>query len=169
MSPDEFRAYKLNTRCSSCVNHGHWATYHLHNGTIKYGLPNIAPSTQPNSLSNSDKYNNESTNKDKYDNNNQQGTKPPRSSGNVLNFMGCLITNNVSSNSKNPSGPLVDDGAPFSAIGMTELRLLRHIDTSSSIKLEPIPTDLSYYKWWQFGTGQTPVISVRFLVVSRLQ
>lgn len=31
MSPDEYRTWKLRTRCSTCGKHGHWETDNLHN------------------------------------------------------------------------------------------------------------------------------------------
>lgn len=70
-----------------------------------------------------------------------------------MTFIGCLIESSVPYHSKSASGYLVDDGARFSAIGMTKRRLLRNIDTSSSINLVSIPTALSNYKCRQYGTG----------------
>lgn len=52
------------------------------------------------------------------------------------------------------TGTSVDDGAPFSAIGMTELRLLRHLNPSSPVPLDPIPSSMYQYKWWKFGSGK---------------
>ena len=46
-------------------------------------------------------------------------------------------------------GPMVDDGAPYSALGSTELRLLGMTDDS----LDPIPESISSFKFWQFGSG----------------
>lgn len=46
---------------------------------------------------------------------------------------------------KHRSGTLVDDDAPFSAIGMTELRLPHHTGTNDSISLFSIPPSLSQY------------------------
>ena len=46
-------------------------------------------------------------------------------------------------------GPMVDDGAPYSALGSTELRLRGICDTS----LDPIPPAIKNFKFWQFGSG----------------
>ena len=46
-------------------------------------------------------------------------------------------------------GPMLDDGAPYSAIGQVELNLLTH---NSSI-LDPLPKSISDFLYWQFGSG----------------
>ena len=46
-------------------------------------------------------------------------------------------------------GPMVDDGAPYSALGSTELRLLGLSDDN----LDPIPSTIATFKYWQFGSG----------------
>lgn len=51
-------------------------------------------------------------------------------------------------------GPLVDDGAPYSAIGMIELKLLRdHLGLNECFELDPVPKTLNGYTQWQYGTG----------------
>lgn len=45
-------------------------------------------------------------------------------------------------------GPIVDDGAPYSSIGSTELQLLRG---SKTLDLDPLPEVISDFKFWQFG------------------
>lgn len=52
-------------------------------------------------------------------------------------------------------GPLVDDGAPYSAIGQVELMLLRnHLGMNDKVQLEPIPDALNGYTHWQYGVGK---------------
>lgn len=36
---------------------------------------------------------------------------------------------------------------------MTESRLLRHVDSATPVRLDPKSSSVSYYMWWQFGTG----------------
>ena len=50
-------------------------------------------------------------------------------------------------------GPLVDDGAPYSAIGMNELQFLLNKSKSSDVPIEDKPCELSKYDFWQYGTG----------------
>ena len=59
----------------------------------------------------------------------------------------------VTSNPSFNAGPMVDDGAPFSAIGNTELMLIRKHVLSIDFVLEPKPTDLNQYCYWQYGNG----------------
>lgn len=56
---------------------------------------------------------------------------------------------------KNQLGKLVDGGATYYAIGMTELCVLcSMVGLSPITKLDPIPTELSRYSFWQYGSGE---------------
>ena len=48
-------------------------------------------------------------------------------------------------------GLLVDDGAPYSAIGFVELKLL--LNQSEEIILDSIPESLGSETFWQYGTA----------------
>lgn len=48
---------------------------------------------------------------------------------------------------------IVANGAPYSAIKITELCLLRNIDESNNYPLEPKPSSVSMFHWWQYGDG----------------
>jgi len=50
-------------------------------------------------------------------------------------------------------GPLVDDGAPYSAIGLVELRLLLDRFGQKATDLEPIPSSFAGSTYWQYGSG----------------
>lgn len=66
---------------------------------------------------------------------------------NVFIYTATMVENIASASSKSfiPAGPLFDDGAPFSPISITELRLLRHVDRLSSIQLDPKQSSLASY------------------------
>lgn len=50
-------------------------------------------------------------------------------------------------------GPLVEDSAPYSAIGMIKLKLLRnHLGLNECFELDPVPKTLNGYAKWQYGT-----------------
>ena len=52
-------------------------------------------------------------------------------------------------------GPLLDDGAPFSAIEQVELSLpADHIGLSPNPKIDAIPQALGSHAHWQYGTGE---------------
>lgn len=66
-----------------------------------------------------------------------------------------LISGPQSGESNNGSvhvGPLVDDGAEYSAIGSIELQILLNID--SDVGLEPPPDTLNGHSHWQYGQGE---------------
>lgn len=52
----------------------------------------------------------------------------------------------------NVVGPLVDDGAPYSAIGYVELQLL--LNQMNGIDLDSIPSCLGGTTKWQYGRGE---------------
>lgn len=60
----------------------------------------------------------------------------------------------TSSVQKQDIGPLVDDGAPYSAIGLTELHILKdQLLSNFTGKLDTIPTSLNVRTFWQYGCG----------------
>ena len=51
-------------------------------------------------------------------------------------------------------GPMVDDGAPYSGLGITELRTLSsRIMPGWNGDLEPLPDCIADRPWWQYGNG----------------
>lgn len=51
-------------------------------------------------------------------------------------------------------GPLVNDGAPYSAIGNVRLRLVEnHIGNDAGLEIEPIRLSLTGHTHWQYGKG----------------
>lgn len=60
----------------------------------------------------------------RHNNNNIFKKSPNR---NVESFTESIVANTASIINKSRSGPLLEDGAIFSAIGVTELRLTHHI------------------------------------------
>ena len=52
-------------------------------------------------------------------------------------------------------GPLLNDGAPYSAIGQVELIFLAdHIGISPNPTIDAVPQALGSHKHWQYGTGE---------------
>lgn len=69
-----------------------------------------------------------------------------------------ILNCSTASQSNNPSGPklgpMIDDGAPCSAIGKTELLIqARGSATSSNDLICPLPESMSHMKFSQFGSG----------------
>lgn len=125
MSPDAFRTYKLKTKCSQCDNHGHWATDNKNNGKIEDFILSIAPKNGSNYNGNININQNVRSSNQQI----QQDNIHININGNVLNFMVKMKDNNESHSASSMTGPFVNDGALFSAIQRTELRLLLHMET----------------------------------------
>ena len=52
-------------------------------------------------------------------------------------------------------GPMVDDGAPYSGMGLKEFRVLaEYIMPTWDGKLQPIPEPIADRPFWQYGKGQ---------------
>lgn len=67
------------------------------------------------------------------------------------NTLQCNIA--ISSRSELQCGPLVDDGALYSTICITDLQLLHNKSNYKDIYLDDNPSDLSKYDFWQYGSG----------------
>lgn len=61
-------------------------------------------------------------------------------------------------------GPLLDDGAPYSAIGQVNLSLLsNHLGLSENPKIDAIPQALGIHTHWQYGIGEHASPACRIL------
>ena len=68
--------------------------------------------------------------------------------------MATLVVSSALSLTSNMIGPLVDDGAPYSAIGLVKLKdLAKKLGLSSNWKMAQIPSVLEGHSHWQYGTG----------------
>lgn len=113
MTPYDLRAFKFRMKCTACGNHGPWAIDHLNNGTIRDGLPSIKPQ-RDNQQNCTDHQNNGNHNRSQ--NNNQQNGGQDDNNQNILTFTCTLSCSTSSACSHIASGPLFDDGTPFSVI-----------------------------------------------------
>lgn len=65
---------------------------------------------------------------------------------------------------------MISGGAPYSAIGVTELSLFRSlIGLKPHSQLDPIPIDLNKYHFWQHGSGRHSSAKRRILGSTLLQ
>lgn len=70
--------------------------------------------------------------------------------------MAALFANNAKNvaNFKQALEPLVVDGAPYSAIGILELKFLRdHLRLSQQFEFDTMSDCLDGYTHWQYGSG----------------
>lgn len=92
------------------------------------------------------------------------GNNNSNGKGKTFSFIiSALSSNNCSLNESSGSyeffldqaiGPLVGDGAPYSAIGSVELLLLTyHIEKDVGFEFQPIPLSLNGHTHWQYGVS----------------
>ena len=154
LTPDQLASLKARSQCHTCKAYGHWSTDHRSDGSLKPGIPS---NNSPNaSGSNSNHSRKESS-----------GSSNTNSKGNTLNFNTAYMSftseiapsNSFYVESQDPirkpfNGPMVDTGAPYSAIGLTELRILKKIPQhDDEITLDPKPQRCKNYDSWQYGQG----------------
>lgn len=81
---------------------------------------------------------------------------------NPLNVLVCALSYGLSL-SIDHNGSLLDGGAFFSVISMTEKRLYQTL-TSATFDLEPRPHKLTDYDLWQYGFGSYLAVVVVLLM-----
>ena len=129
---EEYEDLMMKYPCNRCGKYGHWKKNHNPDGS----LPPHVKSVDSNSNSN---VSNAST------------TNKTTMSLNMATFAG----SSASTVEYEKTGPLVDDGAPYRAIGLVELKLLQNQpDIPQTMKLEPVPDTLEGHSHWQYGTGE---------------
>jgi len=123
---------KNKSTCHKCKKMGHWKSDHNRDGSLKPGVKSF---DQPSS-----------------------DTRIESSRSNrTVTFNMCHITNHqeLFDIEDNFVGPLLDDGAPYSGIGMSELQVLAHIVLPDwNNKLDPLPSTIASRPYWQYGTGE---------------
>ena len=144
---------KRNNPCHRCGMYGHWANEHLLDGSLKPGTLSLAEPIK------SDK--SENANDETSDANGQKIDDPNATNSGTksITFNDSTLCDETLDHSKSHSpsmhiGPLVDSGAPYSAIGFSELCLLsHHILPHWQAELLPIPDSLDGRTIWQYGSG----------------
>lgn len=128
LSPDQLADLKSRSRCHKCSKLGHWSTDH-----------NVDGSLMSNTRS--------------FDNSRNWNGAPPKR--NVVSFnMGNMPSDSPITFAPAHLDPLVDDGAPYSAIGQNELNLLQpHLLPNWNGDVPPRPRSLENRRFWQYGNG----------------
>ena len=134
--------------CHVCKKFGHWKDSHRRDGSL-------APNTKSYSTGGAFA----AANIMSMPPDNGAGSSQQHRNRNTVSFN--MATTSGADNSAGSTdsgamiGPLVDDGAPYSAIGMAELKLLlEHSAGDGDIELDDIPEALDGHTHWQYGTGQ---------------
>jgi len=129
LTPAQLADLKSKSRCNKCDKFGHWASDHNSDGTLK---ASVLCTDSPASSSKSG---------------------PPKKS---LTFnMACLSSNQMALNlAPNFVGPLLDNAAPYSGIGIEEFKLLQPLICPDwAGKFDPLPSEVSQTPFWQYGSG----------------
>ena len=138
LSPEELADLKRKSRCNACHKFGHWSSEHNADGS----LPATVRSTDKPSYSNST--GDQSAQQKTMTFNMVHVSQVPVGSSSKSN----LITNVT-------IGPLLDDGAPYSAIGLHELKIISmDLLPNWSGDLDIVPASLKGCTKWQYGVGE---------------
>lgn len=138
MNPKELRIYKLKIQCNRCNKYTNFASDHNGDGSIKNGLPsNDAPPDDHNNNANGSpvlKF----------------GVATPSSSISQPVSSSFIASSFSAQDSSSVSlGSVVDGGAPYSTIGVTELHVLRSSLGLSRITVsDPMPESFAHFKFW---------------------
>lgn len=175
MTANELWLAKMTQACSRCKKYGHWSRDHNPDGSLKpasisLDSPLVGNNANTNNSAPQQNDNGQHTSPQAPPNNAQHmppsgDGKPKIAHGFTSSLSASLSTPQVlvanasrchqqSDNRFNETGPLVDDGAPFSAIGEVELNLLRSRLEYVSPSLLDKPPQLQQFDSWQFGVGE---------------
>ena len=156
----------LKYPCDLCRQYGHWKPSHRTDNSLRHPcIPSFKTSEEFAAHLNK--------------NNPAHRKSQPRSDSkrNTVSFNMAVLSGSSTSVSQNDEniyiygnhqannlGPLLDDGAPYSAIGFVELQLLRqHIGLTTEPNINPIPSSLQGHTHWQYGTGRHSSAARRIL------
>lgn len=131
LSPEEFLALKMRTKCHKCDMYGHWANDHKPDGSLKAGMKS---NPKPEGTGSS-------------------GESPARR-GATFNMVH-LVPENVHVPFDNPVGPLLDDGAPYSGIGIEEFNMIQPVVIPGwKGVFDALPDSVKDRPRWQYGNGE---------------
>lgn len=175
MTREQVYEAKLKSRCKRCNKYGHWYGDHEEDGSLK---TNALCSDDP--ITDTPKQSHECHGSSEHSNNPSNSIKPRgtvRFNMAQLSSSSKIIASTVGLKNKpeyysiNPNdphsiGPMLDDGAPYSAIGFDELQSLsKYILPNWNGTLDPIPDSISDRPYWQYGVG-AHAIPVRAIIGS---
>lgn len=156
ISSEQLRDFKIKSACTKCSKYGHWAIDHLGDGTVRDDLQSgdgpLVNQTNFSSPLQSRRNEPRSTN-DRGNAVMQFNTVSAVSEENdERHVLSVLLTKSCSNTA---FGPMVEGGAPYSAIGVVEPSLIcSSPDQRSPSNLDPLPPPVSHLKWWQYGARQ---------------
>ena len=142
-TPEQLVKLKAKSQCKTCGNWGHWHSDHNKDGSLKSGVKSSKerpekPEGQPSDAGTSKK--------------------------SATFHMAKVFPESSALGSCDFTGPLLDDGAPYSGIGISELKFLfPFLRNKWNGKFNPLPDSISDCTHWQYGTGTHSSDSRRML------
>ena len=145
-APRQIAELKKNSRSKRCELWGHWRSDHTSDGTMKSEVKaSKNPVTQP------------------YKEWNNVNSKP-NTHKKTMTFNIAMLNGTCSFSSSHFTGPLLDDGAPYSGLGLLELEMLSpYLRSNWNGKLDPLRSAIADRIHWQYGSGSHSSDSRRIL------
>lgn len=127
LTPEQLADLKSKSICRECHKKGHWASDHNEDGTLKPGVK-----SEPATIS---------------------GT-PKRVPKKSMTFNMVNISDSCIALSNDFVGPLLDDGAPYSGLGVEEFKVLQELIMPNwDGSYDKLPKEIQDRPYWQYGTG----------------
>ena len=127
----EYEALMMKHLCNLCGKFGNWKRSHSADGSLPAHVKSVEKSDRNRAYA--------------------PVCKKTSVSSNMAKLIGSSAATTVSKDLR----PLVDDGAPYSAISLVELKWLgKKLDPALSLTINPIPMTLNGYSHWQYRTGE---------------
>lgn len=124
----------IRNLCSTCGKYAHWRNQYLLYGSLPPGIKSVDGANTGSKVKLNDS---------------KSTLKFIVAQVSEMNWQYSGVSNDTH------SGPLVDDGAPYSAIGLAELQvLLSHVGINLQDSLQSTLTELDGYTHWRHGPGK---------------
>ena len=128
LTPAPFADMKSKSKCHRCHKFGHWRTDHTQDGSLKPGIKSFDYPAEGDVGS---------------------SAQPKK----TIRFNMVQLVNDEKALDETVIGPLLDDGAPYSGMGLSEFKILQEILLPTwNGEFDPVPADLGTH--WQYGNGE---------------
>lgn len=152
MNNKQLRLHKLMVRCNDYGKYGHFASDHNADGSIKYDISSNSASPSNNRNRGQNKDNNRNAVLNFGVVSSCRGSDS--SSSSHLSTPHAVSSFETNQTMSAPLGPMIDGGAPYSVIGVTERFVLRSsLGRPRLDKNDPMPTSFARYKFRKYGNG----------------
>lgn len=132
LTPEQLADLKRKSKCRQCEKYGHWKSDHFPDGQLKPAVKSTDTAPDTDNVS--------------------QGRPKNTVTFNMVQVNGSC--SHETSFDFNIIGPLLDDGAPYSGMGLREFTVLQPILLPNwKGTMHAVPDVLQDYSYWQYGNG----------------